>query len=174
MDPAYRDPGRRLGNEIPFLAWSPLGARRGRRFLSDLRSAPREPVKADLAPATLRDAESSLPLLLGRGPTQVCDDAGGAVARRRPGSRDPKEATVDGDIVIRGGSLIDGTRRPRPAGRRGGGRRAHRRRRARACGASASSTPRARSWPPGSSTSTPTTTPRCSGTRGSRRRRSTA
>ena len=45
---------------------------------------------------------------------------------------------------------------------------------ARACEGSGSSTPRARSSPRGSSTSTPTTTPRCSGTRGSRRRRSTA
>ena len=73
---------------------------------------------------------------------------------------------MDADIVIRG---RDGGRRHRgagPAGRRRRDRRAHRRgRRAASTGDAGARRVAARSWRPASSTSTPTTTPRCSGTR---------
>ena len=79
------------------------------------------------------------------------------------------------DVVIKGGTVIDGLRTPRykaDVGIKDG--------RVAAIGGSTrptarrSSTPRARSWRPASSTCTRTTTARSSGTRGARCRAGTA
>ena len=79
------------------------------------------------------------------------------------------------DIVIRGGTVVDGSGAPGSGRRRRNRRRRDRARSARTCdGATRSSTRRAASSRPGSSTSTRTTTRRCSGTRRCGRRRTTA
>ena len=73
------------------------------------------------------------------------------------------------DVMIRGGTVVDGSGGPGLAGRRRGAGRGDRLDRLgieRRCGAGTVELDASGwSWRPGSSTSTPTTTPRCSGTR---------
>ena len=78
------------------------------------------------------------------------------------------------EIVIRGGTVVDGTGAPARVGRRRDRRRRDRRRRRGPRGRRGRSTPPAASSHPASSTSTPTTTRRCSGIPRCRRRAGTA